>query len=205
MKRKLTKLKSKFASLLIDIHRFLQDVPVSIQEFRIFVSFLTASEENHSSLYFNNHLPRISKAASIDEIFALLSENHYWTHLNYHILEAVVDKFGNDDLQKKIDDYTSEVDAFESTTGVSDYCSSVSLSDKQPLKPDFTPVKAKMNYDWSSCTMSQIKSIQSQMCHQFQLPPHSLMFQTAEPGSVVITWQVRENQLSKRIIVAFIY
>ena len=190
VQQRLSKLKSKFAGLLIDIHRYLQEASVSIQDFRIFVSFLTASEQNHSTLYFNNHLPRISSASSIDEIFAILSENHYWSHLNYHILEAVVDRFGNKYVQQLLDIYTREVNEFQSNTMLSDYCSSLSISDRQPVKPDFTPVKAKLDREWNGYGMSEMHHVHSHLCQQFQLPAHSLMFQTAEPGSVCIVWQV---------------
>ena len=190
VRKRLTRLKSKFAGLLIDTHRYLREMSVSIEELKIFVSFLTASEENRSTLYFNHHIPRISSANSIDEIFALLSENHYWTHLNYHILEAVVDRFGNDHLRKLVDTYTQEVDEFQSTTTLSDYCSSLEVTDTRPIKPDFAPVKAHFDLDWSEYGMSQMKGVHSQMCQHFKLPSHSLMFQTAEPGSVCITWQV---------------
>ena len=190
MKKRLTKLKAKFAGLLIDTHKYLRDVPVSMQDLKIFVSFLTASDDNRSSLFFNNHIPRISSASSIDEIFSLLSENHYWTHLDYHILEAVVDRFGNKHLRKLVDSYTQEVDEFQNNTKLSDYCSSLEIKDTAPMKPDFTPVKARFDSDWQTYGMSQMQNVQSQMCQHFKLSSHSMMFQSAEPGSVCVTWLV---------------
>ena len=101
-----------------------------------------------------------------------------------------MDRFGNDYLRKLVDTYTQEVDDFQNNTKLSDYCSSLEISDTQPMKPDFTPVKARFDSDWDSYRMSQLQNVQSQMCQHFNLSSHSLMFQTAEPGSVCVTWLV---------------
>ena len=79
-----------FADLLLETHRFLVTSKVSVEEFRIFVSFMSASKVNSSSLFFRDRLPSLTLATTIDQIFTIINENQYWNHFNYQLLEAIV-------------------------------------------------------------------------------------------------------------------
>lgn len=184
--QKITKLKLKFADLLLETHKFLYESKVSIQEFRIFVSFLSASNENRSSLYFRDHLTSISSAATLDQIFAILNENQYWNHFNYYLLEAVVDKYGNDRIRKLLLHYSEEVSDFQSSVSLSDYCTTMPFADRVPSKPDFTNMVTKQQQSWTGYSLTNVRNLHSSLCGEFGLPKHALMFQMADKGSVII-------------------
>ena len=183
-------LKFKFADLLLETHRYLQFSKVSIEEFRIYVSFMSSSSRNSSSLFFHDHLPSLSTASTIDQIFAILNENQYWNHFNYHLLEAVVRKFGDEKIQKQLEVYIDDLTAFESSVSLSQYTVSLPSVDKAPSRPDFTPVKTTIEQDWNAFSLLETRGLQKKMCTEFEINEHSLIFQSAEEGSVIITWLV---------------
>ena len=188
--QKITKLKLKFADLLLETHKFLYESNVSIQEFRIFVSFLSASNDNRSSLYFRDHLPSISSASTLDQIFAILNENQYWNHFNYHLLEAVVEKYGNDKIRKLLSHYAEEVSDFQSSISLSDYCVTLPFADRVPSKPDFTKLITRQEESWTDYSLKKVKDMHSSLCGEFGLPKHALMFQMADKGSVIIRYSI---------------
>ena len=186
--KRITKLKIKFADLLLETHKFLYESNVSIQEFRIFVSFLSASNDNRSSLYFRDHLPSISSASTLDQIFAILNENQYWNHFNYHLLEAVVEKYGNEKIRKLLSHYAEEVSDFQSSVSLSDYCVTLPFADRVPSKPDFTRIITRQEESWTDYSLKKVHDMHSSLCGEFDLPKHALMFQMADKGSVMIRY-----------------
>ena len=190
--RKIDNLKYMFADLLLETHSYLVTSGVSVEKFRIFVSFMSASRNNSSSLFFRDHLPSLSSVSTIDQIITIINENRYWNHFNYQLLEAVIRKFGNKSMQTQLEEYIDSVVTFENTVSLSEYTQSLPKDLSIPNKHDFTPVKTTLTSEnnWDSFTMAETRALQTKMCGELNLRGHSLLFQTAEEGSVVITWLV---------------
>ena len=188
--RKIDNLKLLFADLLIDTHRYFVTSGVRIEDFRIFVSFMSASRTNSSSLFFRDHLPSLSSASTIDQLFTIINENQYWNHFNYQLLEAVIRKFGDKSIRAKLEDYIDNVVTFENTVSLSEY--SVNVSKDVPDKPDFTPVKTTLLSDkeWSTYSLAETRYLQMKLCDRLNIQEHALCYQDAEEGSVVIRWLI---------------
>lgn len=177
----------------MEAHRYIVSSGVHLEEFRIFLSFMSASSSNSSSLFFRDHLPSLSTASSIDQMFAIVNENRYWNHFNYHLLEAVVRKFCNKTIQKKLEDYTEQVISFENTVTLSEYSLNVPQSLSIPDRPDFTQFKTTLTpeyKDWNKYKLLEARTLQMKMCDKLNMPQHALLFQTAEVGSIVMVWSV---------------
>ena len=88
--------------------------------------------------------------------------------------------------------YKDDVMAFENSVSLSEYSANVSQKETISSKPDFTPVRTtlKAEKNWDTYSLSEARALQKKMCGELDIQSHSLLFQSAEEGSVVITWLV---------------
>ncbi len=190
--KKIENLKFMFADLLIDTHRYFVTSGVRLEDFRIFVSFMSASKTNSSSLFFRNHIPSLSSASTIDQLIAIINENQYWNHFNYQLLEAVIRKFGDGKIQTRLQNYIDCVTTFENSVSLSDYAVNVPKQLLMADKPDFTTVKTTLHSDkdWSTYSLAETRNLQMKLCDKLNIREHALCYQDAEEGSIIIKWLI---------------
>ena len=107
------KMKEKFARLIVNVlQKLLQIATIDLNQFRVYVTLIPASEKNPEDMITEDDKHRIQQADSIEKIFGLLG--NYWNYENIDLLVSIVKTYGDEDTLEMVKRYQEELRKFES-------------------------------------------------------------------------------------------
>ena len=138
-----------------------------------------------------HHLEFIEKIVDEKETIAeiWIKLNSYLNFLNYDILAHVLDKFQNEALQKRMDDYVDQISTFFRTTRLCDFVKCWPVRGKTPpvdLLRDFIEIKS--HRDWNTCTLQDLDHLRGSLARKLLLPKFALFLEKASQGSVTLVF-----------------
>ena len=153
---------------LSDIKICLTQLPVSVKYSHI--KFLECNES------------AIVSAMSIDAILAILGR--YWNYLNCGLLNEVVDQLGSDDTKQLMEQYMEKLRQFRMKTKLGDFF----RNSTQLIPPHFTTFVTELGNGWEERTLEDLEEFRKELARLMYLKEYALLFKSAEPGSVTVTW-----------------
>ena len=131
---------------------------------------------------------KFDKDTTVDTVWLQLTD--YWNFLNYFLLEQVVCKFGDADLNSGMIDYVSKLKAFRCSTRLCDFAKCSIKMSTNLSEDDFNMLAAKLNQDWEECTLEDLENLAEKFTHRFFLPSFALTLKKIKPGCIHVTWAV---------------
>ena len=178
------KLQKMFIELKDDVYESVKSKPVDTFQVR-----LISMDVNCQEHYFKFLKEITDKNDTIRGTWIDLTP--YMNFLNYEILQHILQKFKDEDLQKKMDQYVEQINEFFQSTRLCDFLKCWPIRGATPPKEDlYKFLTTKTTKDWKTCTLEDLDHVRGSLARKLLLPKFALILQDASRGCVSVTFSV---------------
>ena len=184
VKLEMESLEREFLELKDDVCESVMTQPVDTFKYRL--TSLRVGEVEHHMDYLKEIIK--NKHTVIDVLVEL---NCYLNFLNHGLLQHILNKFGNKDLQRRMDEYVIKIRHFFKCTQICDFVECWQKHECQPpvehLKK-FIEVKTQKN--WETCTLQDLDNLKGKLATKLFLPNFLMTLDKAKKGCLAVTFSV---------------
>ena len=167
-----------------------EDSPHFCRKLRISVAVLPTSLKYQHRFFLEHHSSKIGKATTVEEIFSIL--NSYWNFLNCNLLAHIINKFGDEELQKQLSSYTTALQSFRLRTRITDFMKA--YTGDPTLPQQLVALKMKIGSEWEQCTLEDAEELRRSMATDSSTTDFTTYFMGGVPGSI---YKFGDEQLQK--------
>ena len=177
-------LEERFETLKDDVFESVKTQPVDT--FKVRLTSFTIRDKVHHMEYVKE---MINKKDTVTDIWVEL--NDYLNFLNYELLQHILKKFKNADLQKRMDAYRVKIKSFFSQTRICDFteCWPI-LQCEPPVEELRTFIQIKSCKKWETCTLEDLDNLKERLATKLLLPKFILILEKASSGSLAVTFSI---------------
>ena len=187
------KFERDFAGLLCFAYNALKHAGISDDDVHIFLTQMSVSQRENIPI-FEQRMADIISHVTVKEIILFCSRIQVWDFLNYRFLQDIADHFRVEELQTRLQEYSTAVSAFKRNTKLVDYLRIWSRRNSLNTLPNSEPVFAKLRETkWDECTLEDVARHEQYLTSEFQLRQFVLRFSNAGEGCVVLMWLVTKS------------
>ena len=181
IKSKMEVLESEFEALKDDVYESVKTQPVDVFKVKL-TSFKIRDKEYHMD-YIKK---MIRKKLTVTDIWVEL--NQYFNFLNHTILQHILTKFKNSQLQKRMDEYRDKLYSFFQQTRLCDFlkCWPMTLQDSPTKELKEFVVKSQKN--WETCTLADLDNLKGKLATKLLLPNFAFILSKASRGCLEVTF-----------------
>ena len=177
-------LETEFDTLKDDVFESVKTQPVDTFKVRL-TSFSIKDKEHHMEYV----KEMIDKKDTITDIWIEL--NDYLNFLNHEILQHILRKFKNAELQKRMDAYRVKINTFFRNTRICDFIDCWPLHGcKAPVEKLQHFIEIKICKDWETCTLEDLDNLKGRLATKLLLPKFILILEKASSGSLAVTFSI---------------
>ena len=180
---KIKDIKRKFRHVVINVKVHLSDKISQNGLLKSFKADLTTLPmgETHEILL-QKEKERIQEAQSVQKVFDILDP--YWNHVDYELLEYIVQEYCDKEIKKQMENYKSELHKFEKATPVEHLTSAANF---HPLPPDYSTLTVTLMKDAKECSLYDVRQMKNSIAQRANLKPYVMLFRSVHVKSVVLT------------------
>ena len=184
LKAQIDKLQNDFLKLRDDVYESVKTHPVDTFKVR-----LTSLDANKQKRHETALKEIIGQKTTVEDIWIDLS--FYMNFLNHEMLQHILYKFEDMELQKRMDDYKTEIAAFFNSTRLCDFVRCWPIHDEEPPEEELRKfLTSKIKKDWNTCTLEDLDNLRGSLARKLLLPKFVLILQEASRGCVTLTFSV---------------
>ena len=156
VQREIQHLHESFENLRMDVYSYLEKEKPNLKEFRVFVSSPAPSwKTKRPQRVTDVDLDRIMNPdTEFYQMFCIISQYTNW--YNYELLKKIINRYGNPDLKRKMEEYCKEITDFEGHTSA-EVLKNIRFCEPQP---DSVSIIAMLpDHHCNQFTMSDIRKL----------------------------------------------
>ena len=177
-------LETEFETLKDDVFESVTSQPLKIFKLKL-TSFKVKDKEYHME-YIKE---MIDKKDSVGDI--LIELNCYLNYLNYEILQHILTKFKNADLQIRMAEYKMKIRNFFRCTCICDFIECWPIHGCEPPVEKLQHfIEIKSCKDWETCTLEDLDNLKGRLATKLLLPKFILILEKASSGSLAVTFSI---------------
>ena len=162
---------------------------VTSQPLKIFKLKLTSFKVKDKEYHMEYIKEMIDKKDSVVDI--LIELNCYLNYLNYEILQHILLKFKNADLQIRMDEYKMKIKNFFRCTRICDFIECWPIHGCEPPVEKLQHfIEIKSCKDWETCTLEDLDNLKGRLATKLLLPKFILILEKASSGSLAVTFSI---------------
>ena len=165
---------------------------VDLGELRDTVTILPTTLKEEHKKFVQEKEDEISKAAEIDKVFRIA--NKYWDFLNYSLLQYIIEEYGSDEIQSKMEAFDEEVRTFRRNTLIKPfskvYKRKPELENEKEMKK---LISVNEKIDWATATLEDVENFRHKFCSELSLYEFSLQLAEIQDGCMMLTWLVSKS------------
>ena len=184
-------LESEFETLKDDVYVSVQSQPVDLFKVKL-TSFKIRDKECHMD-YMKK---MIRKKVTVTDIWVEL--NQYFNFLNHTLLQHILTKFKNRDLQRRMDEYKNKLNSFFRRTRLCDFVQCWPMHESEPpveALRNFIEIKSQKN--WDTCTLEDLDNLKGGLATKLLLPKFILKLEKASKGCLAVTFSIPPSIVSQ--------
>ena len=116
--------------------------------------------------------------------------NSYWNFLNYHLIQHVLVKFKNAELQSRMDKYMEQIQTFSRKTLLCDFVKSWPVCGDTPPVNHLRKFVVKSKKDWNTCTLEELDHLKGSLTRRLFLPKFAMILEDVSEGCVSVSYSV---------------
>jgi hypothetical protein len=165
----------------------LKESSETVVQFRdTFLLSIDVFEKERHAPFFASYANKLCEASTFDALFMIFGL--YWDYLNYHLLDCLVQEYGDADTKRLMDKYVEDVSSFMEATTLQ-----VFWRIEQYLKSTPPPgfVKTIVRYDRgisATSTLKDVEDIRLKINKNTQIRKFAILLSAITEGSLLITW-----------------
>ena len=159
--------------------------------FRVSVAVLPTSLKYQHNYFLEHHSSQIAKATTVEEILCIV--NRYCNFLNCHLLAHIINKFGDEELQKQLSSYTTALQSFRSQTKFSEFFKA--YTENPNIPPESVALTTRMGSEWEHRTLQDAEEYRKSMAQCSFLADSALHFQGGRLSSIYLMWHVPNHAI----------
>ena len=177
-------LETEFESLKDDVFESVKTQPVDTFKFKL-TSFKIKDKEHHME-YIKEIVDKRDTVLSV-----WIELNDYLNFMNYEIVQHILAKFKNADLQARMDAYRAKIKRFFSQARISDFIECwPMLHCEPPVEKLRHFIQIKCCKEWETCTLEDLDNLKERLATKLLLPEFILILEKATGGSLAVTFSV---------------
>ena len=189
-----TRLNEKFYAISYSLFRHLEDTHVHPRDVRAHLTVLDSMILiKEASAIVDTVSDKLETKGTLTGLFNLLNSS-VWNFIDYHLMEYIIKKFGNEELKSRMTKYVCDLLIFEKHTTITQL---IEVWDKQDLVPkdcEDATVTVKIDKDPTRVTVSDLNTIRKKFCGEFwprlsEYASHVLHNCKLRIGCFVVTWR----------------
>ena len=170
---------------------------------RSFETILNDAVENVPASEISAYVSSLAAPESILENQPASEVIRYHTsYLNYHLVEDMVEKFGDDKLKDDMQRYRTNLKKFQRQTTVSDFLvisRGKHVENLEPPRENYAELSVELDEEGEDTTLEDVERIRRSIAHKMSLPLHTISFYTVEEGSVVVKFLVDRRRVGQTL------
>ena len=181
---KIEKLQQIFVSLKDEVYEVVKNQPVDTFKVRLISMDVNCQEHHLTTL-----TDIIEKSETVLSVWVKLTP--YLNFLNYELLEHILRKFKDKNLQIKMDKYVIQIKAFFKATRLCDFLRCWPVRGKAPPREELVKyLTTKTTKDWHSCTLEDLDHLTGSLARKLLIPKFALSLKDAMEGCVSVTYYI---------------
>ena len=188
VKQHVRQLEGRFLELTECTYELLVDRSIDVNRLRARLVSLDVSRKHEHQEFINNHLMNVDQRMTFTDLWARLG--NYWDFLNFDLLEHIINKFGSEDLKRKMESYKHDLQSFRRSTRLCDFIDCWPVRGQTPPEMELREFVAKVGHHWENCTLEHLETLKGVITHKFFLPEFTLRLKKLMEGSITITWLI---------------
>ena len=211
--RNIAMIKTKFSALMTTSCRSLQTRKIDVFNVVRFLTIMYSSPDSRDD--FDTDITVWESAKNLDEIFYILSKRKLWDHINYFLLQSIIERFADDDIELKsmmkqyqkdltghilalkIPAYLIATDAYKhsknSTTNSKDDINLTFSFSSEEMQELFKKLEVKVDAKITDHSFSYIIDLWQSLSEQFVLLQPAMILHEIAEGCIGITWLIPAN------------
>ena len=177
-------LENEFQSLKDDVFESVSNTPVST--FKLKLTSLKIKDKEHHMHYVEEMVKKEDTVLGV-----CIELNKYLNFMNYELVQHILTKFRNAELQKRMDAYRVKIKAFFRSTRICDFIECWPLCEHEPPVEKLRHfVQIKSCKDWESCTLEDLDNLKERLATKLLLPEFIFKFEKATSGSLTLSFSI---------------
>ena len=176
-------LENEFEVLKDDVYESVKMQPVDVFKVKL-TSFKIRDKEYHMDYV----KKMIHQKITVTDIWVEL--NQYFNFLNHTILQHILTKFKNSQLQRRMDKYRDRLYSFFNQTRLCDFLQCWPMMDQDCPTKELKEFVVKSRKDWETCTLADLDHLKGKLATKLLLPNFSLILTKACKGCLEVTFSV---------------
>ena len=177
-------LETEFESLKDDVFESVKTQPVDTFKFKL-TSFKIKDKEHHME-YIKEIVDKRDTVLGV-----WIELNDYLNFMNYEIVQHILAKFKNADLQARMDAYRVKIKRFFSQARICDFIECwPMLHCEPPVEKLRHFIQIKSCKDWETCTLEDLDNLKERLATKLLLPKFILILEKASSGSLAVAFSI---------------
>ena len=176
-----------FVSLVLSVYHLLVDNNVPIEEVRIALMYLGCFRDKPFEQNFRMFNSSAGIEHATDHASLITCLHNYSSWFNYKIIKFLGEKFGGAEGLHLIAEYEKRLRTSIETLACYQ-CPDFSI--ERGIPPGFEKIDIKVDWDYHSCTASDIAIFERTVSELLGLEPHVWQLQSVDEGCVIMKWAV---------------
>ena len=177
LEEEIKQFEEKYADLVASVRNAFKRGGGSFEKVRNCLLQLPVSLKQYARLL-QCEASRLARASSIDELFFILSP--HWDFLNPSLLAHLVQRFGDDQTKKSVDEYLEELRKFRMRTKLSDF---IDKWTGTPL-PDTQEIVMELEDNWGEQSLEQLEVLRIEVSRKRCLGDYVMSLKGIKESSV---------------------
>ena len=165
---------------------------VTVEKFTVWLKQLEAFDKvshcsESTSALLAQRINEISQAGSMEQVFLILSD--YWSWYNHYLVEEIVNTFGDQDDQRRLDDFKENFSTFAQNRIGEFSQHEMSLGAAGGDKKR-RPLLFKVDKIWDNIHINQLPDIHQNLASILGVNPHTLYFASIRQGCILMEFLI---------------
>ena len=166
---------------------------VSVEEFALWLMQLQAfNQVSHSfesaPLLLAQQINEICQAGSMERVFLILS--NYWSWYNHSLLEEIINKFGDEEDRRRLDDFKESFSTFAQNRIVEFSQHPMTFSAAVRDGKTRVPLLFKVDRNWDTVHINQLSEIHRSVASILGVNPHTLYLASIRKGCILMEFLI---------------
>ena len=184
-------LEKKFRGLVSNTKKHMITESVDVGELRDAITILPTTLKEEHKKFVHEKEDDILKAEKIEEVFRIA--NKYWDFLNYSLLQYIIDEYGSDEIQSKMEAFDEEVCTFRRNTLLKPFSKVYKRKPDLENEKEMKKLESVHEIDLATATLEDVEQFRHDCNSELSLYEFSLQLVKIQDGCMMLTWLVSKS------------